>query len=224
MALLQYFKLKKQKESLPSPLPDPNGPLSQKISSSEIVSTNACVKKLPVLDSSSDEGSSTSRGPYAVLTPAHKFEIGKRAAEIGTTATIRYYAKRYPDICLKETSVQRFKNNYQDQLEKSIYSFSGSDSPNVVRELVPKKRGRPLLIGEELDEQVREYVRELRREGVVINCDVAIAVGTGIVMNSDANLLVANGGHIDLTKHWARYLLSRMGFVKRRGILKQKLQ
>ena len=35
-------------------------------------------------------------------------------------------------------------------------------------------------------------------------------------MNSDANLLVANGGHIDLTKYWAKYLLSRMGFVKRR--------
>ena len=29
-------------------------------------------------------------------------------------------------------------------------------------------------------------------------------------MNSDANLLVANGGHIDLIKHWAKYLLSRM--------------
>ena len=55
---------------------------------------------------------------------------------------------------------------------------------------------------------MRDYIKELRREGVVINCDVAIAVGTGIVMNSDANLLIANGGHIDLTKHWAKYLLS----------------
>ena len=123
----------------------------------------------------------------------------------------------------KETSVRRFKNNYQDQLKKSIHSLSGSDSPNVFRELVPKKCGRPLLIGEELDEQVREYIRELRREGVVINSDVAIAVGTGIVMKSDANLLVANGGHIDLTKHWAKYLLSRMGFVKRRVNSKAKV-
>ena len=37
MALLQYFKLKKQKEHLP----DPNGPLSQKIPSSGISSANA---------------------------------------------------------------------------------------------------------------------------------------------------------------------------------------
>ena len=61
-----------------------------------------------------------------------------------------------------------------------------------------------------------------RREGVVINSDVVIAVGTGIVMN-DANLLLANGGHIELTKHWAKYLLSRMGFVKRRTNTKAKI-
>ena len=110
--LVQYFKLKRQKESLPSPLPDPNGPLSQKIPSSGIGSPNACVGKLQVLYNSSNEGSSTSCGPYAVLTPAQKCEISKRTTEIGTTATIRYYVKRYPDICLKEKSVQRFKNNY----------------------------------------------------------------------------------------------------------------
>ena len=116
MVLLQYFKLKKQKDSLP----DSNGPLSQKIPSSGTASADRCVRKLPVLYSSSNEGegssagNSTSRGPYTVLTPAQNLEISKRAAEMGTTTTIRYYAKRYPDICLKETSVRRFKNNYQD--------------------------------------------------------------------------------------------------------------
>ena len=52
---------------------------------------------------------------------------------------------------------------------------------------------------------------------MVINCVVTIAVGIGIVMNNDANLLLANGGHINLTKHWAKYLLSYMDFVKRRA-------
>ena len=86
IALLQYFKLKKQKDSLP----DPNRPLSQKIPSSGIASANACVRKLPILDSSSNEGegssagSSACRDPYTILTPAQKFEISKRAAEMGT--------------------------------------------------------------------------------------------------------------------------------------------
>ena len=93
--LLQYFKLKNQKEPLPSYLPDPNGPLSQKVPSSGIASANTCVSKLPFVDSDTGEGSSTTtpatHGPYAVLTPTQKFEIGKRAAENGTTAAIRYY-------------------------------------------------------------------------------------------------------------------------------------
>ena len=42
-------------------------------------------------------------------------------------------------------------------------------------------------------------------------------------MNNDANFLIANNGHIDLTKHWAKYLLSRMGFVKRMANTKAKV-
>ena len=76
------------------------------------------------------------------------------------------------------------------------------------------------MIGEELDKQVREYVRELRKSGVIINVHVVIAIGTGLVLNKDTNLLAQNAGHISLTKHWARYLL---GFVKRRANIKSKV-
>ena len=50
--LLQYFKLKKQKDSLPAPLPDPNGPLSEKIPSSGIASANACGRIAASINSS----------------------------------------------------------------------------------------------------------------------------------------------------------------------------
>ena len=36
----------------------------------------------------------------------------------------------------------------------------------------------------------------------------------GLVKDQDSNLLEANGGPIALTKSWAKYLLSQMGFVK----------
>ena len=36
----------------------------------------------------------------------------------------------------------------------------------------------------------------------------------------DSNLLECNGGHISLTKNWAKYLMERMGFVKRRASTK----
>jgi len=35
--------------------------------------------------------------------------------------------------------------------------------------------------------------------------------------------LAANGWHIALTKHWAQYLLERMGFVKRKSTTKVKV-
>ena len=48
---------------------------------------------------------------------------------------------------------------------------------DVLKELPPSKRGRPLLIGETLDKQVREYLQELRDRGGVINTAVALGCG-----------------------------------------------
>jgi len=87
--------------------------------------------------------------PYISVTPAQKYAIGQRAAENGIAATLRYYAKRFPDLPLNETTVKRFKNNYQASLKAPTSN---------TKELLSKKRGKPLLIGEELDEQVRHYV------------------------------------------------------------------
>ena len=117
MALLRYFKLKRERQQLP----DPNGPLSLKVPSSGISAANLCVSKLLDKTSGDSNGECSvtgARGPYTVFTPAQKYEIGKRAAEIGTTAAMRYYASNYPELSkkLKETSVRRFKDMYRDEL------------------------------------------------------------------------------------------------------------
>ena len=129
MALLMYFKLK---TSGKQPLPNLNGEPSAKIPSSGISSVNACVGKLLDEDGPRGERDSGLRGPYKILTPAQKFDIGKRAAEIGTTAAMRYYAKNYlwnyPHLNLKETSVRRFKNHYQTELKTSTKEISGSST------------------------------------------------------------------------------------------------
>jgi len=86
--------------------------------------------------------------------------------------------------------VRRFKNNYQASL-KTLTSDT--------KELLSKKSRWSLLIGEELDEQVRHYITFMRKEGTVINVHVVIAVGKGILMN--------HGKSVELTKDWARYVL-----------------
>ena len=73
-------------------------------------------------------------GTYLALTPTQKYAVGKRAAKSCVTTTIRYYAKVFPDIPLKETSVRRMKNDYLSHLKTS-------ESSEGVQELPGRKRG-----------------------------------------------------------------------------------
>jgi len=84
------------------------------------------------------------------------------------------------------------------------------------------KTGRPLLLRDKLNGQVQEYIKELRSRGTAVNRSVVIAVAEGIVMNKDANILRENGG-IKSTEDWAKSLLNRMGYVKRRACSKAKV-
>ena len=79
-----------------------------------------------------------------------------------------------------------------------------------------KTQGRPLLLPKMLDQEVQEYLIELRAKGSVVHIAIVISCAEGIVKNSNSCLLQINDGHISFTRHWARHLLSRMGFVKRR--------
>ena len=65
------------------PLPNFNGQLSLKVPSSEISSASTCIGKL--LNSMPPSIDVHSRGPYTNLLPAQKFEIEKKATEIGST-------------------------------------------------------------------------------------------------------------------------------------------
>ena len=56
-------------------MPDPSGPLSEQITSTAIASAN--VKVLEALKEGEGK-KKKSRGPYLLLTPAQKYEIGKQ--------------------------------------------------------------------------------------------------------------------------------------------------
>ena len=61
------------------------------------------------------------------------------------------------------------------------------------------------------------YVKE------VVKTSITMAAATAIVRKADRNLLEENGGPITITNNWAKSLLYRMNFVKRRGSLTAKL-
>ena len=163
--ILKYFHCANNSRKDNDGLPDPDGELSKKIPSSSITLANSMVNE--VLEKPRGK-----RGTYLALTPAQKYAVGKRAAgkraaESGVTTTIRYYAKAFPDIPLKETSVRRMKNDYLSHLKTS-------ESSEGAQELPGKKRGRPLLLGDQLDKQVRDYIVYLRSHGCIINAHIVV--------------------------------------------------
>jgi len=94
-----------------------------------------------------------------------------------------------------------------------------NDKLPEVKELPPKKYGRPLLVGNELYAQVQLYLMELRNNGAVINIAIVIATAEGLVQYHDLN--AKHGGPIAIIKHWARSFMLRMHYSVRQGISKR---
>ena len=148
--------------------------------------------------------------------------IGKRAADHGVVAAVLYYIKQFPN--LKKNTVRHWGNAYRIKLKKRVRKGSAGGYVMInISELPIKKRGCPLLLGEELDKQVQSYLTSFRESGAVVNTAIAMGCAEGIVRSADSNMLAVNRGHILITKDWAKNLLSRMGFVKRRASTKAKV-
>ena len=62
------------------------------------------------------------------------------------------------------------------------------------RELPRKDRGAKTLLPFELDEKVLQMIKNMRQAGCVVNYNIAIAIGKGIVLANDRSLLKENGG------------------------------
>ena len=50
-----------------------------------------------------------------------------------------------------------------------------------------------------------------------------IATGMGMLKRRDTSLLECNGGYVTLKKSWAKYLMCKMRFVKRKATTKCKI-
>ena len=104
--------------------------------------------------------------------------------------------KSAQELDLKESTIRGWFSMYQKRLD----SFRKEGKPLMVSVLSEISRGRPLLIGSELEEQVKLFVGELRSSRAVVNSTIVRAAARGIILAKDANLLEENGGGINLTK------------------------
>ena len=161
----------------------------------------------------------TPRAHYNDYTAKERAEIGKYAVENGPTKAVRCFLERLGRK-VPESSARRFKSKYLQKVKAMARDRNNGDtSVNValvVNSLPTKPRGRPLLLGQDLDKAVQEYVSAVRTVGGVINTTIVMAATEGIVSAHDVAKLSLHGGHIHITKTWAQSVLNRMGYVKRK--------
>ena len=107
----------------------------------------------------SDSSTCTSkrRGKYQFFMQKEQAKYGRRAAEYGITPTIRYFAKVDKQECtLSPSTIFAWKENYLKELAKRKH-----DELTEVEVLLPKKCGGQFLIGVQLDDRVKLYVKEM---------------------------------------------------------------
>ena len=215
MALYRFFQ-KKERHGVPTLSLCGTSSLSRK----ELERANNLVSRALCPGAGAGESAnSTAASPgahYNDYTAEERAQIGKYAAENGSTKASRRFSERLGRK-VPESSVRRFKSEYLHRIKAMAGDRDGSEDISLVVNQLPKKaRGRPLLLGEDMDKAVQDYIGAMRTIGGVINTTIVMAAAEGIVSARDVSKLTSHGGHIHITKTWAQSLLNRMGYVKRK--------
>ena len=212
MSLLKYFSYKvKNNPSVPLNLSVVLPTSVPSLSNAELEATNACVGKVLT-------ATTVSRRKYNRYTPEERAAIGKYAAENGPTRMAKYFSVKLK-MHISEPTARKFKEEYlrklQELITKQPCSSSSSTTcmPVEVKVLPTKTQGRPLLLVEELDKCVQDYIKNLREIGGIVNTAIVIGAANGIVSARICALLVENGGHVSITKGWAKSILRQMNYV-----------
>ena len=185
---------------------DPHGPLLNAVPRGVIEEVNQELKKA--------ETQPRKRGRYLFFT-AEKAKVARYGSSHGVLAAVKRFSREF-EKDLKENTVRDWVKAYNKELRSKCASTeTGGDL--AVTKLPSKKRGRPFLLGEKVDREVQTIIRTMRDHGAVVNTSITIATATGVVRKRDKSLEPL------LTKHWAKSLLYRMGFVKRRSNTKAKV-
>ena len=130
------------------------------------------------------------RGHYSFISVENKAKIAKYASEHGVTALLRHFKQTGEFTELKESTVHGWVTVYQGQLamrSREVTAFPG-------------KRGRPLLLGKELESYGRKVIQELHSANRTANTATVLATAKDVILAKDANLLVENGGNIDFSE------------------------
>ena len=148
-SILQYFK---QLPETQTGLPSPQGPLKRIIPLAAIEAVNREVEA--VERSAAKE--SLKRGPYQkyMYTPQLRAAIGRHAAKNGVCAAAGKLSRQL-DKKINESTVRELKEAYMKERSRKRMAEDDDVEVNV---FPVQKRGRPLLVGKNLDSLIQQYV------------------------------------------------------------------
>ncbi len=169
-------------------LPNPSGHLSSTIPAKAIAGANAQVGEQA---ETGTDGKRKKRGTYNKYTPKDRAEIARYAKIHGVQAAKRVFSKKL-DTSINDCTIKRFKKAYDEEFDfKRSCHGGGTTSP--VKELHTFSRGRPVILGENLDLMVQQYLLAIRARGGTISTSVVLSAATGIVTSIQKKRLVEYG-------------------------------
>ena len=108
---------------------------------------------------------------------------------------------------VSESTVHLIRDAYRQELRKKWCREDHEDEMSV---LLTKKRGRCVMLGEDIGKKVQLYMKKAKERGGAVSMRSVVATARGIVLKLNRSLLAELGGPVTLNKHWAPSLLRRM--------------
>ncbi len=190
------------------PVFEPSGDITATVLSSDVIkAANLTVQACR--DKASER---KKRGTYAKYMAKDRAEIAKYAMDHGSTAAVRNFKERFPN--LSESTVRDFRNKYAEAVKEDSESHDGScisDAGNAdITELKTKKRGRPVALGEDLDNKLRAFLGQCIANGIQVTTTIIMETAREIVNSHSPQLLTENGGPLDINKSFAQSIVRRL--------------
>ena len=205
--LHRWLQTANPQKQYPAPypgLPDPN-----KEATPEEAATTASVNEL-VLEQCIPPSTprKRKREVFNDYTDETRLKVARYALETSATRAARRYSEELGRK-LNESTVRGWVTKYKGQVKQLRRELTSDD-------MTPAKRGPAPLLGR-LDSLVQQQLRKMRDAGSVVNKSITISTALGIVQHHQRTMLPEYGGHVQLTRTWAASLMSRMGYVRRKG-------
>ena len=149
----------------------------------------------------------------------HRSVNFKYASEHGVAKAARHFKEKG----VKESTIRDWRRAYEREVSDNCKTTNHAAGEVVVTALSGKRRGRPPILGINLDKKLQEKILLMRDHQAAIGSSIVVGLGRGLLLKYNKASLDEFGGPIKLSKEWAHSVLQRMGFSKRRANSKSKL-